>query len=118
MKNIFIPGKNLAIYRKNVNLTQAEIASALGVTRVTVTGWEKQVEVELTENQAKKLETLLKTSIDVLTKVPHETSSNPDVLDHPVIKSLVEQSRYILDRVAKLEKENEDLRNRLGGSGA
>jgi hypothetical protein len=35
-----------------------------------------------------------------------------------VIKSLVNQSKYILKRVEDLERENKDLRDRLGGSGA
>ncbi len=89
----------------------------MGRSRGTIAVWEKQESVEIDEKQAKGIETLLGIDIDVLT-TSVRSGGEQDVLDHPVIKSLVEQSQYILKRVSQLEKENDDLRNRLGGLGA
>lgn len=118
-KKIIISGEALAKYRQKAGLTQKELAEGeggLGITRVTLAGWEKQISIEIDEKQANSIKTLLGVDVDVLTNVPRGAYEQ-DILDHPVIKSLVDQSKYILKRVSDLERENEDLKNRLGGSG-
>lgn len=104
-----IYGPALAECRVKAGLTQEELASELGITRVTLTGWESKTAVIITEKQAERLETLLKITRDVLTKVPHETNE-PYILDHPLIKAMVDQSKYIMERVRDLEDENKRLR--------
>jgi hypothetical protein len=49
-------------------------------------------------------------SADELTKYVQEETRGSDILDHPVIKSLVSQSEYIMKRVNELEEENRRLR--------
>jgi transcriptional regulator with XRE-family HTH domain len=105
-------GPTLAKYREDARLTQEQLAVELGITRVTLAGWEGQVEVKLTEEQVKTLKTLLRLDDpNVLTIVPHGTEKQ-DVLDHPVIRSLVVQSDYIMKRVTELEEENKKLKSR------
>jgi hypothetical protein len=52
----------------------------------------------------------LNVSADELTKYVQEETRGSDILDHPVIKSLVSQSEYIMKRVNELEEENRRLR--------
>lgn len=106
-----IYGKMLAYYRDKAALTQEDIALALGNNRVTINGWEKKEKTKLTEKQVIVLTKLLKVTTNELTQIPEETKK-PDILEHPVIKSLVAQSDYITWRVKELEEENKMLRSK------
>jgi transcriptional regulator with XRE-family HTH domain len=113
MENIFnISGKALKDARKAIpGLKQIHIAKKIGISRVTYTNWEGKEFIEIDKNTAKKLEEALGVSIDVLTKVNHDNQQF-DILDHPIIKSLVSQSEYIMNRVRELEEENKALRGK------
>jgi transcriptional regulator with XRE-family HTH domain len=119
MKNIFyVSGEALRNARKaQKGLTQKDVADEIGISRETYTGWEAKASIEVDKETLEKLINVLKSTEDVITNVPRDTLEG-DILDHPVIKSLVSQSKYILKRVEDLERENKDLRDRLGGSGA
>lgn len=55
--------------REDVNLTQRELAQALGVTITTISGWENgRHEPRLTFSQTKLLTEVLKCSLDDLVK--------------------------------------------------
>ena len=111
MENIFIiSGKALKDARTaQKGVYQSTVADAIGIQRTTYTNWEAKESIEIDRDTMRKLEKVLKVSADVLTQVPHETKK-PDILEHPVIKSLVEQSHYIMKRVIELEEENKSLR--------
>lgn len=111
MENILtIYGKSLKNARMAVKgVTQSHVADHIGIQRTTYTNWESKDTVEVDKATYKKLIQILKIDDNVLTNVPHETKK-PDILEHPVIKSLVAQSDYILKRVAELEAENRRLR--------
>lgn len=91
-------------------LTQSDVADHIGIQRTTYTNWESKDTIEVDKNTYKKLLQILKIDDNVLTNVPHETKK-PDILDHPVIKSLVAQSDYIMGRVKELEEENKFLKS-------
>lgn len=105
-----IYGKILAFYREKAALTQEDIAMALGNNRVTINGWEKKEKTKLTEKQVTVLTKLFKVTTNELTQIP-EDIKKPDILEHPVIKSLVAQSDYIMGRVKELEEENKFLKS-------
>lgn len=107
-----ISGKALKRHRTKIDgLRQEDIANSLGMTRPNYNTWENKAWIEVTEKQAKALEKSLHVSIQDLTIEPKdEGSQGNDILDHPVIKSLVNQSEYIMKRVTELEEENRRLR--------
>lgn len=117
MKKIIINGIRLGEARERKKLTQEEFAEKMAITRQTVVTWEGKEELKITDEQLKSIEKLLDITLKDLTKDVTRGTSEQDILDHPVIKSLVDQSKYIMGRVRKLEEENEDLKKRLGGSG-
>lgn len=112
MENIFhISGKALKNARKAIDgLTQEILAGIIGIDRTTYNQWEKKESIEITKDQMEKLIKRLNVTLDVLTYVPRGTLDGKDILDHPVIKSLVDQSNYIMGRVRELEDENRRLR--------
>lgn len=121
MENIFtIYGAALKQARKGVKgMTQAKLAAAIGIDRTTYNQWEAKTSIEIDRNLMELLVKELNITLDVLTNVARGTlEEGQDILDHPVIKSLVDQSKYILKRVEDLEKENDNLKRRLGGPGA
>lgn len=108
--NFIIYGKALAFYREKAALKQEEIANLLEKNRVTINGWEQKEKIKVTEDQMNVLTNALKVTTDELTRPPAQETKKPDILDHPVIKSLVAQSDYIMGRVRELEEENRLLR--------
>jgi transcriptional regulator with XRE-family HTH domain len=113
VKKIIINGGMLAAARERQRLTQDDFAEKMGISRQTVVTWEAKTELKITSDQLKTVETCLNVTFKDLTK-DVTRGTNQDILDHPVIKELVEQSQYIRDRVKKLETENANLRSRLG----
>jgi transcriptional regulator with XRE-family HTH domain len=113
-KKISISGEALAKHRQKADLTQKELAEGqggLGITRVTLAGWEKQKTVEITEKQAKSLETLLSVSIDVLTNVPHETTSELVDLYRDLAAERLERINELKEQVQSLRKELADCKS-------
>jgi transcriptional regulator with XRE-family HTH domain len=110
VSNYFISGKALAAARERAGLTQNDLGKALKRNRVTINGWEQREEVTLSEPEMEVVRRVLNVSDDsVLTKSP-PAPVGPDILDHPVIRSLAAQSDYIIGRVKTLEEENKKLR--------
>lgn len=110
-----VSGKALRHYRSKVpGLRQEDVASALKISREAYVAWEKKDWASVKESQALALEKLLHVNISVLTEDPGEEGGKPDILDHPVIRSLVAQSEYIMERVRVLEEENKRLRELRG----
>lgn len=112
MKNIFIvSGAALKEARKaKKGLTQQDLAGSLGIERTTYTNWEGKESIEIDKKQMESLKKLLDVSEDMLLHVPHVTAAPQYILDHPFIKAMAEQSRYIMGRVQELEIENKRLR--------
>lgn len=106
-----VSGEALAYFRNKAGLTQEQLAEKIGTTRVTVNGWEMRSEVSFKDEDKKKaLLGALKVNEKDLTMYLHDEKKGSDILDHPVIKSLVAQSEYIMGRVRELEEENRRLR--------
>jgi transcriptional regulator with XRE-family HTH domain len=102
---ISIVGKKLAESREKAGLTQDDLGKLLEVNRVTVARWEGSEIVTLSEPQINIIKKALSVTTEALQK-----QATADILDHPVIKSLVSQSEYIMTRVKELEEENRRLR--------
>lgn len=106
-----ISGPGLGSLRDAKGLTQEDLAEILGIARATVVTWEGKKKLKVSEKHLDLIKSTLKVTLEDLTKdVSRETISEIDLLDHPVIKSLVEQSNYIMSRVKELEDENRRLR--------
>jgi len=112
MKNISISGKLLAIYREKAGLSQEDLAKTLGVARTTVTIWERKEPIKISEKQEKVINKALNVTTDLLSVSAPTEQPKADIMDHPVIKSLVAQSEYLMKRIAELEDENKKLRSR------
>jgi len=106
-----ISGKALAFFREKAGLTQSELADIIESSRVTVTNWESKESITFKDDQAKELLKALKTTEKDITMYQQKNDQGIDILDHPVIKSLVVQSEYIMKRVNELEEENKRLRS-------
>ena len=107
--NYLLSGKALAKAREKAGLTQEDLADAVDLDRVTITGWELKESFKVKEPKMAILRKLLDISNDnVLTYSPD--TGGQDILNNPVLRSLVAQSEYIMERVRALEEENKRLR--------
>src|SRR4051812_45328820 len=92
--------------RKSKGLNQADLAEKIGVTRQTIINWEKGV----TGPDEKELSKLLKhfnISFEDLTSSEQSAGAGKkegdDLLDHPLVKSYVDQIDQLKKLVAVLE---------------
>jgi transcriptional regulator with XRE-family HTH domain len=110
-----ISGKALVFYREKAGLTQTELAEKIGAVRGTVAAWEAKESITLKDKQVEAVLAALSVDREAFTLYRQEkdqVTQPADILDHPVIKSLVKQSEYIMGRVVALEEENKRLRGK------
>lgn len=84
-------GEKIIELRKKRNLTQEKLADQVGVSRQTLSNWESNI-TSPDINQAKKLATIFKISLDDLTnnKTEVKCSNKKSILDH-----LLERECYL-----------------------
>lgn len=103
--------------RKSKGWNQADLADKIGVTRHTIINWEKGVTWP-DEKQVGKLLNQFNITFEELNGGPGKLNTaagkkeGDDLLDHPLVKSYVEQINQLQKLVAILERENAELRAR------
>lgn len=106
-KFIVISGPKLTAFREQKGLTQKELGDKMDVSRATVVTWEGKDRLKLSEKQVNKLAELIECKVSDLTQIDMK---GDDILDHPLVKSFVDQINLQKKMIELLEKENAQLR--------